>query len=189
MKKPIPIADLKALILTGGRSSRMGFDKSQILVNGKTFLDSLILMVNQLDMDYRIACSPEQADRFNQFRILVDIDEFQGPLNVLAHCHRKYPGISWLVISVDQYLILPGDLKALISNRGSENEITLFNSTKLSPGIFFREFMELTASERQKIWHYQESADSGISTRFASINLSAFRMNKDLKALILQKIY
>ncbi len=106
---------ITGLILAGGKSSRMGTDKSLLKLNEKTFIECSIDALKEITSEIIIISNTKQHDVFGYKRIPDTIDNF-GPVAGI------YTGLSQvttpytLVLSCDVPLINKTLLKKLISN-------------------------------------------------------------------------
>jgi molybdenum cofactor guanylyltransferase len=72
--------DITGVILSGGKSSRMGFNKSLLKINGKTIIEYVVeLMQNIFSKVILITNSPDEY-RFLNLEMLEDIYKNYGPL-------------------------------------------------------------------------------------------------------------
>src|SRR5512137_2172621 len=72
--------DLCAVLLAGGRSCRMGFDKALIAVGGMSIAQRLVEIARRLAGEVLISANESQAFRFLNAPIVRDIYPDQGPL-------------------------------------------------------------------------------------------------------------
>jgi molybdenum cofactor guanylyltransferase len=73
-------SDITGIILSGGKSSRMGFNKSFLKINGKTIIEYIVeLMQNIFSKVILITNSPDEY-RFLNLEMLEDIYKNYGPL-------------------------------------------------------------------------------------------------------------
>jgi len=87
------------VLLAGGKSRRMGRDKSQLIYEGRSFLDTLLWKARHLGLrDFYLSqheCS--QGD----VTIVNDIYKDRGPLGGIHACMKKMPHPFCLVLPVD----------------------------------------------------------------------------------------
>lgn len=106
--------EIKALILTGGKSTRMGLDKSEIIYNeGLTQKKYLFKTLSEIGLEtyYSVANLTgedfEVEDKFTEL----------GPYGAILSAFRSDPNAAWLVIACDMPLIGTEDINFLIKNR------------------------------------------------------------------------
>ena len=106
---------LTGILLIGGKSSRMGEDKSELVYHGdQTERERLFNLLDNL-CDKTYLC--HRADQsFEQDSIIYPAD---GPLAAIATAADEYPDNGLLVLACDTPLITLEDLKYLIAERDS----------------------------------------------------------------------
>lgn len=117
---------LSMVILAGGRSSRMGTDKSDLVYKEQTFLEIQIEKGRKLGIEdilvsgYRgLKCSAQ---------VIMDRIENRGPLGGLEACFCQAKHGRSLVLSVDVPLVSVQELQGLIEkNRKSSDLITVLS--------------------------------------------------------------
>lgn len=125
---------MKALILTGGKSSRMGQDKAALKIGGVTQLDRILELVRPLtdDIYLSVAHLSEGTSTFNaersklNVRLLPDLEPCPGPLGGLQAAFQHDPNSNWLVIACDLPLLKKEDLQALVDHHDGEKDATCF---------------------------------------------------------------
>jgi molybdopterin-guanine dinucleotide biosynthesis protein A len=120
-------APLHALILAGGKSTRMGHDKSDIDYHGMRQRDFLASLMEELNIPYRISCNHLQYEEWGRAPHLLP-DRFLdlGPMSGMLTAYCEYPGSALLVLACD----LPGMDKAavqhLVSSRSLFHKVTAY---------------------------------------------------------------
>ena len=121
------IAKLYGLVLSGGKSTRMGTDKGLIEYHGVPQREYLYNLLSQFCENTFISLREEQkAEVPETMKTIVDLNEFRGPYNGLLSAHKKYPDAAWLVLACDLPLMDLDALKELISQRDSTKQATSF---------------------------------------------------------------
>lgn len=113
------------LVLSGGKSTRMGQDKGLISYHGVPQREYLYNLLNSVCEKTFMSVRSDQKIA-SYFNTIVDRDEFRGPYNGLLSAHRKYPDVAWLVLACDLPLIDKESLKELIHRRDSKKMATAF---------------------------------------------------------------
>ncbi|MCP9766295.1 molybdopterin-guanine dinucleotide biosynthesis protein MobA [Lacihabitans sp. LS3-19] len=128
----IKSAPLKALILTGGKSSRMGEDKSEINYHGVPQHQYLSQIFEELGVPSFISCRAEQE---LNYKTSVITDKFSnlGPYGAILSAFQSDPNAAWLVIACDLPLIKKEDILSLISTRNARK----FATAILNPATNF----------------------------------------------------
>ena len=119
---------LAMIVLAGGASSRMGREKSDLLLNGRTFLETQIAKGRQLGVN-RIYVSGYHGEGCTE-EIVMDRIKERGPLGGLEACLSKAAGDGadrCLVLGVDTPLVPVSELQNLIQSTSADdqNRVTL----------------------------------------------------------------
>lgn len=125
---------MKALILTGGKSSRMGTDKASLKIGGVTQLERILQLVRPLtnDIFLSVAHLSQGTSIFNaeravfNVRLLPDLEPAPGPLGGLQAAFQHDPESKWLVIACDLPLLQKEDLQALVDHHDEKKDATCF---------------------------------------------------------------
>lgn len=121
------IANLYGLVLSGGKSTRMGTDKGLIEYHGLPQREYLYRLLSQVCEQTFMSIRKEQEAEIPQpYRTIVDLDNYRGPYNGLLSAHQKYPGAAWLVLACDLPLMDVQALQQLISERDPNKLATAF---------------------------------------------------------------
>jgi len=117
---------MNGLLLVGGRSRRMGSDKSEL-----TFHDGLTqrergikLLESVCDQVFVSVRNEEDADDNS----IVDAFGEIGPLGAIASAQQAHPNSAWLVLACDLPLLDESHLKTLCEGRDPSLEATYFTS-------------------------------------------------------------
>lgn len=129
-RKPI-----SAIILSGGKSIRMGRDKNELIYQGKTLLNYQIDKMKKLRIK-DILVSGYKGENCKE-KIVEDEDESRGPLSGISTCLKYIKYDRALVISVDCPLVSIKCFKELIAySYKKENDICLISHNgKIEPLI------------------------------------------------------
>ncbi|MGI9550766.1 MAG: NTP transferase domain-containing protein [Aurantibacter sp.] len=121
------IAKLYGLVLSGGKSTRMGTDKGLITYHQLPQREHLYHLLDQVCEKTFISLREDQeADLPPRMETIVDLNEFRGPYNGLLSAHKKYPDVAWLVLACDLPLMNIRALEELIAARKPEKMATAF---------------------------------------------------------------
>lgn len=124
-----PKPPLHALILAGGKSSRMGKDKSELLFHGASQWKYLHEILSPLTEKIYISRRSEQNNDFPGTSVLVDSILDAGPLGAILSAFRQYPNAAWLVIPVDMPGITPMSLQYIVNSRRTAYHATAFHNS------------------------------------------------------------
>lgn len=89
------------VLLAGGKSSRMGQDKAELLYQGKTFLENLLDKAEKLGLNKIYLSGHEQTGESLNVQIVWDEYPGKGPMSGLHACMKKMGTPYCLVIPVD----------------------------------------------------------------------------------------
>jgi molybdopterin-guanine dinucleotide biosynthesis protein A len=118
----VPIA---GLVLSGGRSTRMGVDKSTLEYHGlpqlRYMVDLLAEVCNEAFISTRIDQPVAEG-----LRVLPDAFDIPGPLNGILTAMQRKPDLAWLVVAVDMPKVDKNVLDNLINGRDGSKLATCF---------------------------------------------------------------
>lgn len=114
---------LQALVLAGGKSSRMGQDKSELVYrNGQTELERMTRMCQELGL--KVFHSVRESDPEAEISQIADRFLGLGPLGAIASAFLFDPETAWLVVACDLPLLEKSDLEELIKARDTRRYAT-----------------------------------------------------------------
>ncbi|MDC6406981.1 MULTISPECIES: NTP transferase domain-containing protein [Maribacter] len=115
------------LVLSGGKSTRMGQDKGLISYHGVPQREHIYhLLEDVCDRTFMSIRHDQQGDIPPTFNTILDKDEFRGPYNGLLSAHKEYPDVAWLVLACDLPLIDQESITELIEKRDTKKMATAF---------------------------------------------------------------
>lgn len=126
---------IQGLILTGGKSLRMGTDKSLLPYNGVSQRERAGQLFKTLNIPVYYSCREDQKVTFSDPDMVIT-DSFLdlGPMGGILSAFRSNPGVAWLSIASDMPLLSQATLEFLLRNRRSSAIATAFlNGTTKSP--------------------------------------------------------
>jgi len=113
--------------MCGGRSSRMGTDKSMMVYHDKPQWQHLYELLTPLCSQVSISCNSNQASNYPAaYPRIVDELQETGPLAGLHSAFSKYPKDSFLVVGCDYPLVTHEDLHQLVTSREEGMEAVCF---------------------------------------------------------------
>ncbi|MEJ6717110.1 MAG: molybdopterin-guanine dinucleotide biosynthesis protein A [Akkermansiaceae bacterium] len=116
---------MKAIILTGGKSSRMGQDKASLKIGGVTQLDRILSIVRPLTDEIFLSVAHDHTGDAH-LPTLPDLEPGPGPLGGLQAAFDHDPDSLWLVIACDLPLIQQADLQILVDHHEISKDATCF---------------------------------------------------------------
>jgi len=155
---------LYGLILSGGKSTRMGTDKGLLEYHGKPQRDYLFELAQQFCDKVFHSIRQEQQQEFEEFPSIVDQNGYRGPFNGISSAHEKYPQAAWLVLACDLPLLDSTSIQQLIAKRDSTKVATSFATqrTKLPEPLVT--IWEPTGIQIAR--HYFDEAQSSCPRKF-----------------------
>jgi molybdopterin-guanine dinucleotide biosynthesis protein A len=119
---------LNGLVLAGGKSTRMGRDKSAIAWHGKEQQYWLADLLAQYCSEVFISRRETQPEIEPGYGILVDSYPGIGPYGAILSAFKFQPEFAWLIVACDLPLIDKNVLGCLIENRDPSKMATTFQS-------------------------------------------------------------
>lgn len=118
------IAPLHGLILTGGKSKRMGKDKNLLEYHGlPQWKFALKLLEEFLPKVY---LSTREGQDYEHLNIIYDIEKGLGPFGAILSAFKSYPNTAFLVIANDLPFLDEKQIAKLIKERDPSKAATAF---------------------------------------------------------------
>ena len=129
-----PIISLYGLVLTGGKSSRMGKDKSLLNYHGKMQVEVCYDLLKNFCEKIFISNREDQAE-LPGHKGLPQIHDHQnysgiGPLAGILSAMEEYPKTAWLVLACDLPYVSAATIQHLIQNRNPKQLATAYKSAQ-----------------------------------------------------------
>jgi molybdenum cofactor guanylyltransferase len=124
-------APLYGLVLTGGRSSRMGQDKAGLRVGGRSQLEhAMALLAPHVARAFVSVRADQRADPLRAgFEQIEDTRENLGPIAGIIAAQQRFPESAWLVLACDLPLLDAATLALLVRARAPARLATAFRSS------------------------------------------------------------
>jgi molybdopterin-guanine dinucleotide biosynthesis protein A/molybdopterin converting factor small subunit len=124
-------APIYALILAGGRSTRMQRDKAALTYHGRTQIEWAVSLLQPYAQRVFVSVRPDQTSdpvraRFDQ---IVDAHDDLGPIAGIMAAQAKYPQVAWLVVACDLPFVDDNTLSTLIAARQPQRVATAYRSS------------------------------------------------------------
>jgi molybdopterin-guanine dinucleotide biosynthesis protein A len=120
---------LNGLVLAGGKSERMGFDKGSVNWHGKEQRYYMADMLKAFCNEVFISCRPDQQLEIGpRYASIPDTFTGLGPFGAILSAFRERPDNAWLVIACDLPLLDADTLQYLITNRNTSSIATAYQS-------------------------------------------------------------
>lgn len=125
--KPAPV---KGLILTGGRSIRMGTDKALMNYHGEPQFKHVSDLMVQLGVEPYISCRDDQRGFYEDHgcKTITDRISGLGPMGGMISAFMQNPDHAWLVLACDLPLLDIHVLQFLMARRKHQAMATSFQS-------------------------------------------------------------
>src|SRR5690349_32843 len=120
------VRNLNGLILAGGKSSRMGFDKSQLLFHGEPQVAWLNKLLQTFCSQVFVSGSPNKIH--GDFDFIEDHYDTGGPMNGMLSAFRLFPNTAMLVVPVDMPGITQEAINYLLNHRDQTKPATCFSN-------------------------------------------------------------
>lgn len=122
-------APLYGLVLAGGRSTRMGQDKSLINFHGKPQREHIADLLSQWCSKIFISCRGDQVEEIGgQYSPIPDTFLGLGPYGAILSAFREHPDAAWLVVACDLPHMDEATLEQLVAQRNTSKIATTFKS-------------------------------------------------------------
>lgn len=122
---------LFGLVLAGGKSRRMGFDKALLQRGGQSQLGYLASLLERCTDRVFVSARPDQQDDPERARYATIADRYEGigPIAGILSAMDAYPDADWLVVACDLPNIDPQTLEYLVAERSTDQPFTAYIST------------------------------------------------------------
>ncbi len=128
-KMQASIAPLNGLVLAGGKSRRMGTDKSVLQYHDKPQRDVMVDILENICRKTHLSCRPEQAGELVYTHdVLPDTFLGLGPMGAILSALRHEPDSAWLVVACDLPLLDEAALRHLVANRNPSAIATAYRN-------------------------------------------------------------
>ena len=128
------IAAVKGLVLVGGKSTRMGTDKSELNYFGKPqkVIAKELLQNNNLETYYSVRAYSQKNGLKNQTVISSEVEKSEipdafynlGPFGGICSAFQKDPNSAWLVLAIDVPYVNDDLIKLLLQQRNPSKTAT-----------------------------------------------------------------
>jgi len=120
---------LNGLVLAGGKSTRMGHDKSAINWHGKEQQYHIADSLKKVCNDVFISCRDDQKEGIEKgYTALADTFTGLGPFGAILSAFRQHPDRAWLVVASDMPLLDNKTFQHLVSRRHIASVATAFRN-------------------------------------------------------------
>jgi molybdopterin-guanine dinucleotide biosynthesis protein A len=152
------LPNILAVIMIGGKSSRMGIAKHLLQYKGLSLLDRLIGDVSQLHLPMVISCKEGQLPNSYPIPLLYDMPTGkEGPLNALLTSSITYPSHDKLLLSIDMPRVDHQIISSLTAAYKTEYQFTGFKNKSSGilepfPAIYHHSIPENSVSNSHSLF-------------------------------------
>ncbi len=127
--------ELYGLVLSGGKSTRMGRDKGHITYHqDKPQQEYLYELLDAYCSKTFMSVRSEQTRALpDHFNYITDNNQYRGPFNGMLSAHDAYPNVAWLVLACDLPLMDEASIQQLIQERSNSHMATAFARREENP--------------------------------------------------------
>ncbi len=119
--------ELYGLVLMGGKSKRMGQDKSQMVYHeNKPQSDYVYNLLNKYCKKTFLSISNSLKEKEYLYNTIVDVEENKGPITGILSAFNINPNVAWLVCPIDMPFVTEDVITYLLNQRDLEKDCTCF---------------------------------------------------------------
>ncbi len=123
---------LYGLVLSGGKSTRMGQDKNVLDYHGLPQQEYLYDLLERVcGKTYLSIRSDQHLKTPEHLNTILDQNEYRGPFNGILSAHKAFPDVAWLILACDLPLLGMEVIAQLVNERDSDHLATAM-ATKVS---------------------------------------------------------
>jgi len=129
-KRAILEKPIYGLVLTGGRSERMGEPKALLEYRGEPYALRIFELIKPYCQEVYLSARKDQwkGSRLESLPVIEDSVEGNGPIIGMLSAFKKFPEANWLVIACDLPLLNQTAIEALLENYDSASVATVFKN-------------------------------------------------------------
>ena len=127
MQQAVPA--LNGVVLAGGKSVRMGYDKGSVNWYGKQQRYHMADLLKSYCNDVSLSCRAEQKSEIDSnYKVLADTFIDLGPYGAILSAFREDPNSAVLIVACDLPLLDDATLQCLVTNRDPSKIATTFKN-------------------------------------------------------------
>lgn len=119
-------SNIYGLVLSGGKSTRMGQDKGLIHYHGVPQREYIYGLLDAICDQTYLSIRANQDAGASAYSVIVDQDQYKGPYNGILSAHNTHPNVAWLVLACDLPLLDTNALAYLIAQRDPKKMATAY---------------------------------------------------------------
>lgn len=117
---------IKALVLAGGKSTRMGIDKAGLHYHELPQWQYLCQVLGDIGVEPHVSCQAAQVKSFTGANTIADTFLGLGPMGAILSALQRDPNAAWLVLACDLPLLDKATLQYLLAHRNPSKVATCF---------------------------------------------------------------
>ena len=136
--------EISGIVIAGGKSLRMGTDKSSLMFRNQSFLDRAVGLLQHFTND--IIVSTNKNIPHNAYKTIPDIVPDTGPMGGLHACLPQIKNDRALVIPVDMPLLNVEALQYLLQQVDMQQKLTVFKAgdcLQMLTGVYHKDIVPL----------------------------------------------
>lgn len=126
----LTMIDLKAIVLAGGASSRLGFPKHLLIKEDLPILDWWQKSFRSYGIETYISCRQDQLKTFSEYPCIPDEFTSRGPMESLIQARKKFKYSSFLLTACDLLYIEKIHIEELLECNDPEFDCISYYQTK-----------------------------------------------------------
>lgn len=141
-------SDIKALVLAGGESTRMGMDKGDLVYRQKAQKFHVADMLTACGLDTYISIKNSDPIE-SEYKFIKDNYAKIGPMGGILTAFETYP-TAWLIVGCDYPLLKKDDILKLLISRNLKMDATVYKDKLSNYAIPILGIYEYTMYEKLK---------------------------------------
>jgi len=118
---------INGLVLAGGKSQRLGHDKTTINYHGSAHRELLAKILRVRCQDTYLSCRPDQVEQIeSEIPLMPDTFTGLGPYGGILSAFKKHPNHAWFVVASDLPFALEDAIDYLLERRDPSKIATAF---------------------------------------------------------------
>ena len=124
--------ELYGLVLMGGKSERMGEDKSKLVYHKQlSQMENIYNLLNDYCSKTFLSINQSKEKESFPYQTLVDLEENKGPISGILSAFHFKNDVAWLVCPIDMPFVSKETIDYLLKNRKVEKDCTCFLNSEI----------------------------------------------------------
>lgn len=123
--------EIHGLVLTGGKSRRMGADKALLMHGGRSQLSCAVSLLERHLPRVFVSARSDQAEEAERSKFAQIVDRYAdiGPIAGILSALESNPQVSWMVLACDLPNLDDATIATLIAAHSVEHPVTAYKSS------------------------------------------------------------